>query len=237
MFVSIKRRLTFIRRHRLKSINHHKHRIKSNTMLASSSTGYYHLSRSKSPIHYYTTAVASPSLPNKVVTTQTIPNLVSTTTTIATAASTTTSFTNHNSTSVIATFPEERATNKVNNNKELGIGLGVGIGCIAALGLVSLLFIHKRKKQQKEPMNNEREISSISTRWQPQNFMGVVASVVSKLPRTPSQSSKASTNNNVDIKSPKSIGIAIGHGEGAVEIDPSYSLPSHLASIDNERRY
>jgi hypothetical protein len=82
----------------------------------------------------------------------------------------------------------------VNNNvpnKALGIGLGVGVGCIAALGLVGLLFHSKKKKQQ----DNEQQPSGKQyTRWRPQSFMGVVASVVSKLPRSPSQRSKASSS-------------------------------------------
>ncbi|KAI8885815.1 hypothetical protein K501DRAFT_331676 [Backusella circina FSU 941] len=83
----------------------------------------------------------------------------------------------------------EMAVNNNVPNKALGIGLGVGVGCIAALGLVGLLFHSKKKKQQ-----DDEQPSSQYTRWRPQSFMGVVASVVSKLPRSPSQRSKASSS-------------------------------------------
>ncbi|ORE04854.1 hypothetical protein BCV72DRAFT_337006 [Rhizopus microsporus var. microsporus] len=76
------------------------------------------------------------------------------------------------------------------SNKALGIGLGVGIGCVAALGLAGLIVHNNRKR--KELMEEDQ---GIPTRWRPQSFMGVVASVVSKLPRSPSQRSKASTSN------------------------------------------
>ncbi|KAI8982569.1 hypothetical protein BDB01DRAFT_793220 [Pilobolus umbonatus] len=75
------------------------------------------------------------------------------------------------------------------SNKALGIGLGVGVGCIAALGLAGLL-VHNRKKQQ-EYVDDPNDVS---TRWRPQSFMGVVATVVSKLPRSPSQRSRASSH-------------------------------------------
>ncbi|KAI8643761.1 hypothetical protein BD408DRAFT_414492 [Parasitella parasitica] len=94
------------------------------------------------------------------------------------------------------------------SNKALGIGLGVGIGCIAALGLAGLVVFNRRKKQQQL----EDDAQSVPTRWRPQSFMGVVATVVSKLPRSPSQRSKASTD---------MLGVAIGHGQGAVETSPS----------------
>jgi F0F1-type ATP synthase membrane subunit c/vacuolar-type H+-ATPase subunit K len=101
------------------------------------------------------------------------------------------------------------------SNKALGIGLGVGIGCIAALGLAGLL-IHNRKRQQQAPLNEEAAATAVPTRWRPQSFMGVVASVVSKLPRSPSQRSKASTDMLAGAAVP-GTGVAIGHGEGAVE--------------------
>lgn len=75
------------------------------------------------------------------------------------------------------------------NNKALGIGLGVGIGCIAALGLAGLV-VHNRKG--KENLLNDTQQTVPTTRWRPQSFMGVVASVVARLPRSPSQRSKAS---------------------------------------------
>jgi hypothetical protein len=84
----------------------------------------------------------------------------------------------------------EMAVNNNVPNKALGIGLGVGVGCIAALGLVGLLFHSKKKKQDDEQQPSGKQY----TRWRPQSFMGVVASVVSKLPRSPSQRSKASSS-------------------------------------------
>jgi hypothetical protein len=110
--------------------------------------------------------------------------------------------------------PDVTAGNDI-GNKALGIGLGVGIGCIAALGLAGLL-VHNRKKQQQSPLNEEAA-STVPTRWRPQSFMGVVASVVSKLPRSPSQRSKASTNMLGGIGTGTTTGVAVGHGEGAVE--------------------
>jgi hypothetical protein len=89
------------------------------------------------------------------------------------------------------------------SNKALGIGLGVGIGCLAALGLAGLI-VHNRRKQARESLD-----PNVTTHWGRQSFMGAVAAVVAKLPRTPSQRSHASSN-----------GIAVGHGEGATEIPP-----------------
>ena len=91
------------------------------------------------------------------------------------------------------------------SNKALGIGLGVGIGCLALLGLAGLLVLHRRKTQQQIAL--EETSNSVPTRWRPSSFMGVVAAVVSKLPRSPSQRSKASAD----------MLNAVGHGEGAVE--------------------
>lgn len=101
------------------------------------------------------------------------------------------------------------------SNKALGIGLGVGIGCIAALGLAGLL-VHNRKKQTQVIDNTSG--AQVPTRWRPQSFMGVVASVVSKLPRSPSQRSKASG----DMLSSSGGGVAVGYGEGAVESQRQY---------------
>lgn len=97
------------------------------------------------------------------------------------------------------------------NNKQLGIGLGVGIGLLAALGLAGLFVLHRRKQGQQEIALDDS--NSPPTRWRPSSFMGVVASVVNKLPRSPSQRSKASN----DMLSNASPGVAVGHGEGAIE--------------------
>ncbi|KAI9472156.1 MAG: hypothetical protein EXX96DRAFT_347783 [Benjaminiella poitrasii] len=130
---------------------------------------------------------------------------------IMTATSTTSIPTdNNNSKPIIANT--DAATNDV-SNKALGIGLGVGIGCAAVLGLAALAVLHKRnKKHQTRDMMIEQQQQGVSTRWRPQSFMGVVASVVSRLPRTPSQRSKASAITD------ESIGVAVGHGEGAAEV-------------------
>lgn len=100
------------------------------------------------------------------------------------------------------------------SNKALGIGLGVGIGCIAALGLAGL-FVHNRKKRQEHIALDDSSGAQVPTRWRPQSFMGVVASVVSRLPRSPSQRSKASADM-------LSGGVAVGHGDGAVESPRQY---------------
>lgn len=97
------------------------------------------------------------------------------------------------------------------SNKALGIGLGVGIGCIAALGLAGLVVFNRKRRQERL---NEEDSETVPTRWRPQSFMGVVASVVSKLPRSPSQRSKASTD---------MLGVAVGHGQGATEMPSSSS--------------
>lgn len=101
------------------------------------------------------------------------------------------------------------------SNKALGIGLGVGIGCIAALGLAGL-FVHNRKKRQERIALDDSSGAQVPTRWRPQSFMGVVASVVSRLPRSPSQRSKASA----DMLA--TSGVAVGHGDGAVESPRQY---------------
>lgn len=88
----------------------------------------------------------------------------------------------------------DTAAGNDSSNKALGIGLGVGIGCIAALGLAGLLIHNRKKKQQLQGPLNDEAAATVPTRWRPQSFMGVVAAVVNKLPRSPSQRSKASTD-------------------------------------------
>ncbi|KAK4520535.1 uncharacterized protein ATC70_008048 [Mucor velutinosus] len=95
------------------------------------------------------------------------------------------------------------------SNKALGIGLGAGIGCIAALGLAGLVVFNRKRRQERL---SEDDSQTVPTRWRPQSFMGAVASVVSKLPRSPSQRSKASTD---------MLGVAVGHGQGATEMPSS----------------
>ncbi|KAI8093204.1 uncharacterized protein BX664DRAFT_329144 [Halteromyces radiatus] len=79
-----------------------------------------------------------------------------------------------------------------------------------------------------------------NTRWRPQSFMGVVASVVAKLPRSPSQRSQESASSRV------SHGMAVGSGSGAVELarHPSdgsmrsiTSQPPALARVDEESHH
>ncbi|KAI8391786.1 uncharacterized protein BYT42DRAFT_558074 [Radiomyces spectabilis] len=104
------------------------------------------------------------------------------------------------------------------SNKALGIGLGLGIGCVAALGLAGLLVHSRRKRKEQLLFNGNQNIldeTDVNTRWRPQSFMGVVASVVAKLPRSPSQRSNASEA--AASTKTTSTGIAIGTGEGATE--------------------
>jgi hypothetical protein len=141
--------------------------------------------------------------------------------------------------------------NDGSTNTSLGLGLGLGVGCVAALGLAGLLVHNRRRHQQQEdqlggetprgfngdpaPFTSSFDDASSpqqsSTKWRPQSFMGVVASVVAKLPRSPSQRSCAST------------GMAVGSGTGAVELARhpsdgsmrSYgSQPPALARVDEE---
>lgn len=144
---------------------------------------------------------------------------LSTSTTIkATTSSRSTSFRHHLNSSTLLSLPSTRPNvNQVvtvskttphyypNDNKNtpknsvgtvvpgnaLGIGLGVGIGSIAAMGLLGLLFLYRKKNQDILPSSNNNELN---TKWRPHSFMNVVASVVAKLPRSPSQKSKSSAN-------------------------------------------
>ncbi|KAI7858203.1 hypothetical protein BDC45DRAFT_554307 [Circinella umbellata] len=102
------------------------------------------------------------------------------------------------------------------SNKSLGIGLGVGIGCVAAIGLAGLLVANKRKRENQSSTASYND--DVDTHWRPQSFMGVVASVVAKLPRSASLRSNHSKRDNA--------GMAVGAGQGAIE-DPSATLGRH----------
>ncbi|KAI8388830.1 uncharacterized protein BYT42DRAFT_603257 [Radiomyces spectabilis] len=123
------------------------------------------------------------------------------------------------------------------SNRNLGIGLGVGIGCVAVIGLAGLL-VHNRRRQQRAASSLDE---NVNTRWRPQSFLGVVASVVAKLPRTPSQRSQGSASSATHFRA--ATGTAIGSGYGAVEHpspDPSlpdqhgyFSQPPPLSRLDD----
>lgn len=86
---------------------------------------------------------------------------------------------------------------------KLAIGLGVGFGCLAIIGLVILFLQNYKKKQRishhspndtvgKKLTENLRSLPSsndINTRWRPNSFLGVVASVVARLPASRSSGS------------------------------------------------
>ncbi|KAI9493034.1 hypothetical protein BDB00DRAFT_825043 [Zychaea mexicana] len=107
------------------------------------------------------------------------------------------------------------------SNKALGIGLGVGIGCVAAIGLAGLLVANKRRRdsQSSSSSSSAMDDPNVDTHWRPQSFMGVVASVVAKLPRSASLRSNRS-------KRDTAAGMAVGAGQGAIE-DPSATLGRH----------
>ncbi|SAM01225.1 hypothetical protein [Absidia glauca] len=124
------------------------------------------------------------------------------------------------------TYIETQAVkNDGSTNTSLGLGLGLGVGCVAAVGLAGLLVHNRRRGQEQDRTVAE---SSDQLRWRPQSFMGVVASVVAKLPRSPSQRSQMNT------------GMAIGSGLGAVELASSqsyHSQPPALASVHPQYQY
>ncbi|KAI9309328.1 hypothetical protein BJ944DRAFT_258705 [Cunninghamella echinulata] len=92
--------------------------------------------------------------------------------------------------------------NNADDNRNLGIGLGVGIGCIAAIALAGLLiYNHRHKNGQSSSrsfnsLGNNNSDEAVNTRWRTQSFMGVVAAVVAKLPRSASLRSKSSSMNS-----------------------------------------
>ncbi|KAF7726754.1 hypothetical protein EC973_008442 [Apophysomyces ossiformis] len=126
---------------------------------------------------------------------------------------------------------ETQAVSGSMSNKALGIGLGLGIGCVAAVGLAGLL-VHNRRKHQDQQASRftAGEDPDVNTRWRPQSFMGVVASVVAKLPRSPSLRSNASSGHN-NVRA-STAGMAIGTGEGAIE-SPTHSLGRHPSAASN----
>ncbi|CAO3621334.1 unnamed protein product [Cunninghamella echinulata] len=92
--------------------------------------------------------------------------------------------------------------NNADDKRNLGIGLGVGIGCIAAIALAGLLiYNHRHKNGQSSSrsfnsLGNNNSDDAVNTRWRTQSFMGVVAAVVAKLPRSASLRSKSSSTNS-----------------------------------------
>jgi hypothetical protein len=119
-------------------------------------------------------------------------------------------------------------------NRNLGIGLGVGIGGVAALGLAGLLlYNHRNKQQQQQSMMDGEE--QVNTRWRTQSFMGVVASVVSKLPRSGSLRSKLSNTTS------SMVGPGMAYTtDGAPAADSASSPPPPLADappMDYQHRY
>ncbi|KAG0190871.1 hypothetical protein DFQ28_001419 [Apophysomyces sp. BC1034] len=131
---------------------------------------------------------------------------------------------------------ETQAVSGNMSNKTLGIGLGLGIGCVAAVGLAGLL-VHNRRKHQDQLASSRslagEEDPNVSTRWRPQSFMGVVASVVAKLPRSPSLRSNVSggRNGNGHVRA-STAGMAIGTGEGALE-SPTHTLGRHPSAASS----
>ncbi|KAI7870667.1 hypothetical protein BDF14DRAFT_1741162 [Spinellus fusiger] len=87
------------------------------------------------------------------------------------------------------------SVNGSRSNKILGLGLGLGIGGIAAIGLAGLLVHNHRKKANgadEGVIDSNSPEMNVRTRWRPQSFMGVVASAVARLPRSPSTRSNTS---------------------------------------------
>ncbi|KAI8145102.1 hypothetical protein BJV82DRAFT_604956 [Fennellomyces sp. T-0311] len=118
------------------------------------------------------------------------------------------------------TRSETQAVEGSVSNKALGIGLGVGIGCVAAIGLAGLLVANKRRRSNTQSSSSSSmDDPNVSTHWRPQSFMGVVASVVAKLPRSASLRSNRSHPR-------ESAGMAVGAGHGAIE-DPHNVLGRH----------
>lgn len=124
-------------------------------------------------------------------------------------------------------YSETQAVEGDVSNKALGIGLGVGVGCVAAIGLAGLLVANKRRRDSTQSsssspaLDGEEEDPNVSTRWRPQSFMGVLSSVVAKLPRSASLRSQRSQR-----QSSSAAGMAVGAGQGAVE-DPTTTLGRH----------
>ncbi|KAI9276948.1 hypothetical protein BDA99DRAFT_122209 [Phascolomyces articulosus] len=114
------------------------------------------------------------------------------------------------------TRSETQAVEGTVSNKALGIGLGVGIGCVAAIGLAGLLVANKRRRENQSSSSSYND--DVNTHWRPQSFMGVVASVVAKLPRSASLRSNQTKRDTA--------GMAVGAGQGAIE-DPSTALGRH----------
>ncbi|KAI8337553.1 hypothetical protein BC941DRAFT_425604 [Chlamydoabsidia padenii] len=191
-----------------------------------------------SPVHAYTEAnvVSTPKPtaddPNEVTPTeQPAPTSDSNVATAAAAAAAAPSGSGGGSNPNNNYIETQAVENDGSTNKSLGLGLGLGVGCVAALGLAGLLVHSRRRNQQQISDTTQRGDPMDNTRWRPQSFMGVVASVVAKLPRSPSQRSQASST--------VSTGMAVGSGNGAVEITrhPSTGSPPPLARVDEVPHY
>ena len=82
------------------------------------------------------------------------------------------------------------------DDQTLAIGLGVGIGAAALLGLLVFIAYYQYKRRSQPPLalpGGER----ISTHWRSQSFLAAITAVVTNLPRTPSQRSKASSTPSI----------------------------------------
>ncbi|KAG2202950.1 hypothetical protein INT47_008982 [Mucor saturninus] len=103
-------------------------------------------------------------------------------------------------------FHTKEGYKSLTTTHKLAIGLGVGFGCLAILGL-AVLFLQNYKKKQRISHHSPTDATSnfffaekprsltssndISTRWRPNSFLGVVASVVARLPASRSSGSVA----------------------------------------------
>lgn len=92
---------------------------------------------------------------------------------------------------------------------KLALGLCIGFGCLAIIGLVTL-FIQNYKKRQRINHHSPTDIgnffsekprlspslNNVSTKWRPNSFLGVVASVVARLPSSRSSGSVVNMGND-----------------------------------------
>ncbi|KAI7882123.1 uncharacterized protein EV154DRAFT_523147 [Mucor mucedo] len=117
-------------------------------------------------------------------------------------------------------FHTKEGYKSLTTTHKLAIGLGVGFGCLAILGLV-VLFLQNYKKKQRISHHSPTDATSnffsaekpssltssndISTRWRPNSFLGVVASVVARLPASRSSGSVAGMAS--DASEPGSLNV------------------------------
>lgn len=128
--------------------------------------------------------------------------------------------------------PDEYTSGLHTGKHKLALGLGIGFGCLAIIGLVALLIQNYKRKLKinhhspndvgnffSEKPKSLPSSNDISTRWRPSSLLGVVASVVARLPA--SRSSGSVVGMGSDITEQESF-------KNAATLNPSYLRNTYL---------